>query len=268
MSITERRLTGTLVALLIVCLIAAAATAVLLGRQAAVAARASEPVTPAVTVPSTDRPAPSTARPRPTASRIDQSDPTPAVSGSDQPDPAPAASGTDEPDATSVTTASPSEPTSTSHSSSAPVPSTAPTTAEPTGTALDPPVELSAQAAKHPDATAIRELVSLNFRSINTLDYQLWADTVTPEQSAAFGPQEWLDAYRTSKDRGIEIVAIEPDTRWITITFNSSQAIDKAPADEPSTCLNWKIVRPVVDVNGKLRLAKSVEGLSSYHGCE
>ncbi|MEJ7650504.1 MAG: hypothetical protein WKF57_15945 [Nakamurella sp.] len=256
MSITERRLTGALVALLIVCLVAAAATAVLLGRQAAVAARVSEPVTPSVSAPSTARPAPSTARPQPTATRISQSDPTPAVSGTDEPEP------------TSVTPASPSELTPTSASDPASVPSTAPTTAKPTGTVLDPPVDLSAQAAKHPDATAIQKLVSLNFRSINTLDYQLWADTVTPEQSAAFGPEDWLNAYRTSKDRDIEIVAIEPDTRWITITFNSSQAIDKAPPDEPSTCLNWKVVQPVVTVNGKLRLAKSVEGLSSYRGCE
>ena len=251
MSITERRLTGVLVTLLAVCLIAAAASALLLGRSAAVAQRPSQPATPSMSAPA-DRPEPTSAATRPAPSGpATTSSSTPASSSRPAPTTAPSA---------------PATPTSASSSAA---PSSAPPATAPSGTAeLDPPVELSAQAANHPDAAAIALLVSRNFKSINTLDYQLWADTVTPEQSEALGPEDWLEAYRTSKDRNIEIVAIEPDTRWITMTFNSSQAVEKAPTDARSTCLDWKVVRPVVTVNGKLRLAKSVEGMSSYRGCE
>lgn len=269
MDITERRLTEVLIALLTICLVAAAASALLLGRRAAVADRPRDTVVPSSSASSTDRLDPTSGSSDPSTSpsvtKPVNTDPdSSAPSPTSVPPPTPPSTSTP-PTATSPTT---TPPTTTPPPTTDPAPSSASSTPGTSGAALDPPVALSAQAANHPDATAIQKLVSLNFKSINTLDYQLWVDTVTPEQSAAFGPERWLDAYRTSKDSTIEIVSIDPDSRWITMTFNSSQAIDKAPPDARSTCLNWRVVLPVVTVNDKLRLAKSVEGLSKYSGCE
>lgn len=138
------------------------------------------------------------------------------------------------------------------------------TSATPTGPA-PLTVAVSAQAAGHPDAAAIRELVRRHFVAINTRDYQLWVDTVTPEQSAALTADEWAAAYATTVDSDVAVLAIDGN-RWVTMSFRSEQAPEKSP-DGTSTCLLWRTTQPAVDDGGRLRLAKSVQSKASHRPC-
>lgn len=181
---------------------------------------------------------------------------TPSMSSAPVTTPSSSAPGT-------TTTAPPS---STRATSTRPTP--APSSSAPATTTQDDGlvVGISRQAAAHPQAAAIRELVRRHFLAINTRDYQLWVETVTPEQSDRLGALNWAEAYRTTVDTDVVITRIDPQTNWVTMTFRSEQAPEKSP-DGKSDCLLWSTTQPAVPYRGGLRLAKSVESMASHRPC-
>ncbi|WP_029135281.1 hypothetical protein [Nakamurella lactea] len=255
---TQRRLTATLLATLLICLLAGGVGAYFLGQhRAAVEAAAATPPTdepnssPAVVTTAGDTAGDDTASTGDTA----------AADGGTVPD-----QGTE--DAGSTVGNEP-EPDSSVAEPAPPTASVGPelTTAPGRDLTDDTEVRLSAAAGKDPQASEIRDLLQRHFDAINAGDYQLWAGTVTKDQAKAISSDRWRNEYSTTTDTGMSITAIETEPRQAQLTFRSRQAPEFAP-DQESTCIDWTVTLPLTTVDDTLLIGRSNENLARHSPCE
>ncbi|GAA4613832.1 hypothetical protein [Saccharopolyspora hordei] len=143
------------------------------------------------------------------------------------------------------------------------VPEVPPETAEP-AVAVESPggVKYTAGAAQHPDQRAVMVVLDNHFRSINTRNYDLWKSTVVPSKWAELPKDKWMRDYGSTEDLDMTVHRIDtgPDgSLAVLLTFKSFQEVEHAPANVPSTCLEWNLVYPMVlDESGRsLRLDTS-----------
>jgi hypothetical protein len=129
-------------------------------------------------------------------------------------------------------------------------------------------VELSADAAGHPAAEAVRAQLQRHFDAINTRDYAAWRTTVVQQRWERLGEDEWRAAYASTRDGTIRIDRIDPltatgstadtatDGLLVRVRFVSTQNVEDAPPDlrVPRICwrstLPMRGLPPLIDVTG------------------
>ncbi|MDQ2708136.1 MAG: hypothetical protein M3Z25_11080 [Actinomycetota bacterium] len=104
-------------------------------------------------------------------------------------------------------------------------------------------VELSADAATHPSASAVRDLLNRYFDAINAKSYLAWATTVVPARVTDQPEPEWRQAYASTTDGAIRISRIDeqsPGRLVALVFFISTQSPESAPdgLKEPRIC--WR----------------------------
>lgn len=246
---TKGRLTASLIGILLVCVLAGGVGAFVIGRQDARAIAApTGPSGPASPGPEAGTGSSRSGSPNSAPSSPSSTDSSAAVSSSGSP----GGSGTGDPGAgsSSSTAASITSP-------SAVIPTSPERTA----------VILAGVAADDPQAAEIRDLLQRHFDAINSRDYELWATTVTKEQSDAVGPERWLEEYSTTSDSEGSVIVIDQQPRQVQLTFRSRQAPELAP-DKKSDCVIWSVTFPLVTVDGELRIGPSVENRARYRPCQ
>lgn len=119
-------------------------------------------------------------------------------------------------------------------------------------------VELTPDAAAHPQHEVIRELLQTYFDSINSRDYDQWKTTVTKARIQAKSRQSWLQDYQSTKDGSIlvyRIDAVSDQDLRVLVGFTSVQD----PADAPdelseASCVHWKLTLPVTLESGRWKV--------------
>ncbi|WP_228713886.1 MULTISPECIES: hypothetical protein [Prauserella] len=118
-------------------------------------------------------------------------------------------------------------------------------------------VQLTADAAAHPEAEPVRQLLQAHFDAINGGDYDLWSTTVVAERVQAQPRREWLANYRSTKDGSIRVHRIEvaPEQRLtVLVGFTSTQDVTDAPPDLPEPCIRWRLAFPLAHEDGEWKL--------------
>lgn len=252
----QGRLTAALGAVLVICLAGGGAGAYLLGRHQATIAIVSEPSS-AATSAAGNSGTPRSSRSSSTQSR---SAAAPPRTGKGQ---------ASLPPASGRGAGAPSDPSPSAAVDTAPVSLTDPPVVTTSGRAAkDTTVVLVGAAANDdPQRAAIRDLLQRHFDSINKRDYQEWKATVTASQVGELPEAAWQDAYGTTQDTDISVIAITATPRQAQVTFRSRQAAGKAP-DKKSTCLNWRITVPLADqTDGSLLIGRSVTDSAGWQAC-
>jgi len=131
----------------------------------------------------------------------------------------------------------------------------------------DTEVRISDSAAKDRRAEKIRELFQQYFDGINNKDYASWATTVNAQQAADRPQEQWEQDYSTTQDYDIEITDITTTPFRVGINFTSKQAIEYAPADLPSECINWDVFYNLLTEDGKLVVGRSATSLTRKSAC-
>ncbi|MEV0681226.1 hypothetical protein AB0I60_32380 [Actinosynnema sp. NPDC050436] len=137
-----------------------------------------------------------------------------------------------------------------------------PRSAQPGGTT----VQRSPDAALHPDGERVRDLLQRYFDAINAGDYDQWATAVTGERVARTPRARWESDYETTRNGTILVHRVEtvsPTRLRVLMTFVSTQSLAKAPADLQADCIRWRVVYPVQEDAGSLRVDFGTEGSTS-----
>ncbi|WP_433269956.1 hypothetical protein ACQPZF_08430 [Actinosynnema sp. CS-041913] len=127
-------------------------------------------------------------------------------------------------------------------------------------------VQLSIDAALHPDGERVREVLQRYFDAINAHDYDQWTRTVTGDRVTKTARTRWESDYETSRNGTIlvhRIESVSPIRLRVMMTFVSTQAIAKAPADLQADCITWRVVYPLQAEGNALRVDFGTEGSSS-----
>ncbi|WP_179775979.1 hypothetical protein [Amycolatopsis endophytica] len=109
-------------------------------------------------------------------------------------------------------------------------------------------VELTPDAAAHPQNTAVRAVMQAYFDSINNRDYDLWKTAVTRERQQAKPESTWLKDYDSTRDGSILVYRIDavPDKQLrVLVGFTSTQDPADAPPELPEACVHWRLVLPL-----------------------
>ncbi|MEU5695673.1 hypothetical protein [Actinosynnema sp. NPDC020468] len=134
-----------------------------------------------------------------------------------------------------------------------------------------PGVQLSIDAASHPDGTRVRDLLQRHFDSINARNYGDWVATVTAERADTTPEGDWLADYETTRDGSILVQRVEsasPTRLRVMMVFTSTQDVTKAPRGLQADCIRWRVVYPLQEEGGTLRVDSSPGGSSSqYEPC-
>lgn len=135
----------------------------------------------------------------------------------------------------------------------------------------DRTVRLSVDAAQHPDGDHVRELLQRYFNAINDRDYRSWAESVTPEVARRLREPQWEANYQTTTDGSVVVQRIDASSTErlrVMIGFVSVQDVAKAPADLPVDCIRWRVVYPVREEGGTLRVDLGPEGYTpQFEAC-
>lgn len=237
---TGRRLTPTLVAVLVLCVLVGGIAAFAIGRQQRTAAAPGRTVSGQASVVGTA-----------TSDTIG--------SGSSSASPA----GTAPSDGTVPSAAMPP----VSSSASGPASSSAGTVQPPQSPSQDVSVQLSPQALQSPHAEQVRQLLQRYFDAINTGDYDVWADAVSTAQSSSRPKQEWEKSYKSTHDSQIRVVSIFDDTLQVRLWFVSQQDVSLAPADLRVPCISWDVTYQLVKQKGSLVVGNSVPSAMNKVAC-
>ncbi|HVV08834.1 hypothetical protein [Amycolatopsis sp.] len=115
-------------------------------------------------------------------------------------------------------------------------------------------VELTPDAAEHPQHQVIKELLQNYFDSINTRDYEQWKATVTKARIQAKPKTDWLNDYSSTKDGSIlvyRIDAVSSQDLRVLLGFTSTQDPSDAPTELSNAgCVQWKLILPVTQESG------------------
>ncbi|MGI9064568.1 MAG: hypothetical protein ACR2FQ_12280 [Pseudonocardiaceae bacterium] len=131
-------------------------------------------------------------------------------------------------------------------------------------------VTFAAGAVDHPQREEVRALLQEYFDAINLGDYRRWTTTVVAERVATSPEQAWRDEYRTTTDRSIRMLRLEPRPGGgllALLTLTSMQDPADAPPDAPLGCLRWRVTYSVVSESGELRLGRTEPGTSLHEPC-
>jgi hypothetical protein len=135
----------------------------------------------------------------------------------------------------------------------------------------DRAVRLSVDAELHPDGERVRVLLQRYFDAINTRDYQAWTESVTTEVARRLRAPQWESNYQTTTDGGVVVQRIDAastERLRVMIGFVSVQDVSKAPADLPVDCIRWRVVYPVQEEDGTLRVDTGPEGYTpQFEAC-
>ncbi|WP_238412107.1 hypothetical protein [Saccharothrix deserti] len=127
-------------------------------------------------------------------------------------------------------------------------------------------VQLSIDAAQHPDGQRVRDVLQQFFDAINGHDYEQWARTVTTHRVSQTPKSRWESDYESSQDGTILVHRIESVSRTrlrVLMTFTSTQDVAKAPAELQADCIHWRVVYPLQEERGTLRVDLGTEGSTS-----
>jgi hypothetical protein len=132
-------------------------------------------------------------------------------------------------------------------------------------------VRLSVDAGLHPDGERVRILLQQHFDAINGHKYQQWRETVTSERVRRVPEAKWQSDYQTTTDGTIFVHRIEASSTErlrVMISFVSLQDVSKAPAELQSDCIKWRVVYPMQEEAGALRVDIGPEGTASqFEAC-
>jgi hypothetical protein len=109
-------------------------------------------------------------------------------------------------------------------------------------------VELSADAAAHPAADAVREQLQQHYDAINTRDYESWRGTVVQQRADGLPEPDWQRAYASTHDGTIRIDRIDtaPDSGLLVrVRFVSTQDVADAPPDLQVPRICWRSTLPM-----------------------
>ncbi|MEU6642244.1 hypothetical protein ABZ863_06805 [Saccharomonospora sp. NPDC046836] len=118
-------------------------------------------------------------------------------------------------------------------------------------------VELTPDAAAHPESEPVRTVLQEHFDAINGRDYDQWTTTVVAARVQAQSRRTWLTNYRSTRDGGIRVYRIEaaPEGRLrVLVGFTSTQDIVDAPPDLPEHCIRWWLGLPLTRESGEWRV--------------
>ncbi|NKQ59270.1 hypothetical protein HFP15_41180 [Amycolatopsis sp. K13G38] len=119
-------------------------------------------------------------------------------------------------------------------------------------------VELTPDAAQHPQHDVVERLLQTYFDAINTRDYDQWKVTVTRDRIQAKPRPAWLNDYKTTKDGSILVYRIdavaEADMR-VLLGFTSTQDASDAPDELPgASCVHWRLSLPLTKESGNWKV--------------
>ncbi|MBK1786702.1 hypothetical protein JHE00_20440 [Prauserella sp. ASG 168] len=120
-----------------------------------------------------------------------------------------------------------------------------------------PTVELASDAAAHPEAEPVRDLLQRHFDSINAGDYDRWSNTVVAERVQAQPRKEWQKNYQTTRDGSIRVFRLEAapeNTLTALIGFTSTQDASDGPPDLQEPCIIWRLAFPLTQVGGEWKI--------------
>jgi hypothetical protein len=118
-------------------------------------------------------------------------------------------------------------------------------------------LELTPDAATHPQHEAVRALLQDYFDAINGRDYDRWRNTVARARAEETTRAKWLAEYRTTKDGSILVYRIDAQPQEglrVFLAFTSTQDPSSAPPELPEACVHWNLVFPLAFENGQFRV--------------
>ncbi len=151
--------------------------------------------------------------------------------------------------------------------SSSVTPSSVPRSAQPG----DRTVRLSIDAELHPDGERVRAQFQRYFDAINDRDYQAWSEAVTTEFARRTPAPQWEASYRTTSDGTVVVQRIDASSTErlrVMVSFVSTQDASKAPVSLPVDCVRWRVVYPMQEEDGTLRMDIGPEGYTpQFEAC-
>ncbi|WP_199443383.1 hypothetical protein [Umezawaea beigongshangensis] len=127
----------------------------------------------------------------------------------------------------------------------------------------DPTVQLSQDAAVHPDGEVVRGVLQRYFDSINDKNYDNWRDAVTRERGGQYDRARWNLDFSTSRDGDVLVHRIDDasvDTLRVLLSFTSTQELTRAPADFQHSCIRWRVVHLLAWEDGELKMEAGPQG--------
>ncbi len=118
-------------------------------------------------------------------------------------------------------------------------------------------VEVTADAAGHPDGNTVREVLQSYFDAVNSKDYRAWTTTVSEERRSKMPESRWRHDFQSTKDGTITVYRIEPgaqSTLRVLVRFISTQSLDEAPPDFKQPCIRWNLMLPLKFEQGQYRI--------------
>jgi hypothetical protein len=135
----------------------------------------------------------------------------------------------------------------------------------------DRTVRLSVDAELHPDGERVRSLVQRYYDAINAHDHQAWTEHVTTEKARRLPAPEWEANYQTTADGSVVVQRIDAASTGrlrVLISFVSTQDVSKSPAELPVDCIRWRVVSPMTEEDGTLRVDIGPEdNTSQFEAC-
>lgn len=127
-------------------------------------------------------------------------------------------------------------------------------------------VELTPDAAAHPQHEVVQQLLQDYFDSINNRDYDRWKTTVTKDRIQAKTRSAWQQDYQSTKDGSILVYRIDAVTDknlLVLLGFTSVQDVSQAPESLPgATCVHWRLTLPITVESGHWKI-DSVAGYTT-----
>lgn len=142
--------------------------------------------------------------------------------------------------------------------------STAPTPTDP-GPNTNLTVSVSRAAAGDPRAPDLQGAFQHYFDAINQHDFAAWSGAVPLAQARRQDPADWTRSYSTTSDSNITIEAIRGHA--VDVRFTSEQDLDFAPADLKVGCIRWMIRYAVSERGDRWVVGSQGGGVLSRKSC-
>ncbi|MGH3870769.1 MAG: hypothetical protein ACRDSR_04515 [Pseudonocardiaceae bacterium] len=131
-------------------------------------------------------------------------------------------------------------------------------------------VALAEDVLVHPDAARVRTVLQRYFDAINTGNYKLWRNTVTPQRARDTGEAAWREQFKSTLDGSIVLHRLEPRAGGgliALLSFTSLQNPADAPPELPVRCLRWWVTYPLIGEGAELRLSPGSSGAALRVPC-
>ena len=118
-------------------------------------------------------------------------------------------------------------------------------------------VQLTQDAASHPHAEEIRELLQRHFSAINRGDYEVWKTTVVQARVQEMPQSKWRAEYESTQDGSIYVHRVDPSAGGalrVMLSLVSVQDPSKAPPEMRAKCIRWRVVYPLLPENGNWKI--------------